>query len=155
MSPAAAKYTRETCEETVQTLCGGGNGIKKSSQKIGDAPYRFTFQFPRISPENVGGAQQQQRQFHIRGRIMTDRQTLPTPSPPPLFARGFITNQLFMIQKQFDCITSTINVTMSQKQKRREIAPRKRQAKCAFQLLMAGIFHAPPPHTLKNNNKKG
>jgi hypothetical protein len=56
MSPAAAKYTRETCEETVQTLCGGGNGIKKSSQKIGDAPYRFTFQFPRISPENVGGA---------------------------------------------------------------------------------------------------
>lgn len=77
-----------------------------------------------------------------------DRQTLPTPNPSPPFARGFITNQLFMIQKQFDCITSTINVTMSQKQKRREIAPRKRQAKCAFQLLMAGIFHAPPPlHT--------
>jgi hypothetical protein len=76
-----------------------------------------------------------------------DRQTLPTPNPSPPFARGFITNQLFMIQKQFDCITSTINVTMSQKQKKTGNRPQETPGEMRISTINGGNFSRPPLHT--------
>jgi len=108
---AQRRNTRETCEETVQTLRGGKE--KKRSEKIGGAVVHIS-----ISTNFSGKCQ---RCAAAASTISHPRSNNESPFPDsqtlPPFPLRFITNQPFTIQRHGSSIPSCISSATTYKRK--------------------------------------